>query len=134
MTTFEFDEPFDKLHEECGIIAVYGHPEAGNLAHLGLHALQHRGQESAGIATCDGKEIFFLGSDSKLMAAPIKSLSPFEPGEPVALFQTTSQFNVGQRYFDVSRDGSRFIMNTTRAAAKQAPLTVIQNWKALLKQ
>ncbi|WP_321475767.1 amidophosphoribosyltransferase [uncultured Paludibaculum sp.] len=58
MTTFEFDEPFDKLHEECGIIAVYGHPEAGNLAHLGLHALQHRGQESAGIATCDGKEIF----------------------------------------------------------------------------
>lgn len=58
MTTFEFDEPFDKLHEECGIIAVYGHPEAGNLAHLGLHALQHRGQESAGIATSDGKEIF----------------------------------------------------------------------------
>ncbi len=55
MTTFEFDEPFDKLHEECGIFAVYGHPEAGNLAHLGLHALQHRGQESAGIATCDGK-------------------------------------------------------------------------------
>ncbi|QOY86482.1 amidophosphoribosyltransferase [Paludibaculum fermentans] len=58
MTTFEFDEPFDKLHEECGIFAVYGHPEAGNLAHLGLHALQHRGQESAGIATSDGKEIF----------------------------------------------------------------------------
>ncbi|MFM2125703.1 MAG: hypothetical protein RL328_2154 [Acidobacteriota bacterium] len=82
----------------------------------------------------DGKEIFFLGSDSKLMAAPVKSLSPFEPGEPVALFQTTNAFNVGQRFFDVSRDGSRFILNTTRAAATQAPLTVIQNWKALLKQ
>ncbi len=40
--------PFDKLHEECGVFAVYGHPEAANLAHLGLHALQHRGQESAG--------------------------------------------------------------------------------------
>lgn len=52
-----FDDPFDKLHEECGIFAVYGHPEAGNLAHLGLHALQHRGQESAGIASCDGKTI-----------------------------------------------------------------------------
>ena len=49
--------PFDKLHEECGIFAVYGHPEAANLAHLGLHALQHRGQESAGIASCDGKTI-----------------------------------------------------------------------------
>ncbi len=53
----QFEIPFDKLHEECGIFAVYGHPEASNLAHLGLHALQHRGQESAGIASCDGKEI-----------------------------------------------------------------------------
>jgi len=52
------DEPFDKLHEECGIFAIYGHPEAANLAHLGLHALQHRGQESAGIASSDGKEVY----------------------------------------------------------------------------
>jgi amidophosphoribosyltransferase len=52
------DEPFDKLHEECGIFAIYGHPEAANLSHLGLHALQHRGQESAGIASSDGKEVY----------------------------------------------------------------------------
>ncbi|MBI4891059.1 MAG: class II glutamine amidotransferase, partial [Acidobacteria bacterium] len=57
-----FEIPFDKLHEECGIFAVYGHPEAANLAHLGLHALQHRGQESAGIASCDGKEIHCIKS------------------------------------------------------------------------
>ena len=50
--------PFDKLHEECGVFAVYGHAEAANLAHLGLHALQHRGQESAGIASSDGKLIY----------------------------------------------------------------------------
>jgi len=48
---------FDKLHEECGVIAVYGHPEAANIAYLGLYALQHRGQESAGIATSDGREM-----------------------------------------------------------------------------
>jgi len=54
---FLFDPTFDKLREECGIFAVYGHPEAANLAHLGLHALQHRGQESAGIASSDGKLI-----------------------------------------------------------------------------
>src|SRR5579872_6964551 len=42
---------FDKFHDECGVIAVYGHPEASNLAYLGLYALQHRGQESAGIAS-----------------------------------------------------------------------------------
>ena len=39
----------DKLHEECGVVGVYGHPEAANLVYLGLYALQHRGQESAGI-------------------------------------------------------------------------------------
>ncbi|HWF48596.1 MAG TPA: amidophosphoribosyltransferase [Bryobacteraceae bacterium] len=48
---------FDKLHEECGVFAIYGHPEAANLAYLGLHALQHRGQESAGIASSDGRKI-----------------------------------------------------------------------------
>src|SRR5215218_3006229 len=48
---------FDKLHEECGVFAVYGHPEAANLAYLGLYALQHRGQESAGIAASDGAQI-----------------------------------------------------------------------------
>ena len=48
---------FDKLHEECGVFAIYGHPEAANLAYLGLYALQHRGQESAGIASSDGRLI-----------------------------------------------------------------------------
>ena len=42
---------FDKFREECGVFAIHGHPEAANLAYLGLYALQHRGQESAGIAT-----------------------------------------------------------------------------------
>jgi amidophosphoribosyltransferase len=49
---------FDKFHEECGVVAIYGHPEASKLAYLGLYALQHRGQESSGICTSDGHEIF----------------------------------------------------------------------------
>lgn len=49
---------FDKFHEECGVVAVFGHPEAAKMAYLGLYALQHRGQESAGIATSDGSRIF----------------------------------------------------------------------------
>ena len=44
----------DKFHDECGIFGVYEHPEAANLTYLGLYALQHRGQESAGIAATDG--------------------------------------------------------------------------------
>ncbi|MCS6954001.1 MAG: amidophosphoribosyltransferase [Bryobacterales bacterium] len=47
----------DGFREECGVFAIYGHPEAANLTYLGLYALQHRGQESAGIASSDGREI-----------------------------------------------------------------------------
>src|SRR5579872_6166323 len=47
----------DKFHDECGVFAIYGHPEAANLTYLGLYALQHRGQESAGIASSDGHHI-----------------------------------------------------------------------------
>ncbi len=44
----------DKLHEECGVVAVYGHAESAKLCYLGLHSLQHRGQESAGVAASNG--------------------------------------------------------------------------------
>jgi len=49
---------FDKFHEECGVFGVYGHPDASNLTYLGLYALQHRGQESAGIVSSDGKVLY----------------------------------------------------------------------------
>ncbi len=52
------DASDDKLKEECGVMAVYGHPEAANLAYLGLYAQQHRGQESAGISVSNGREIY----------------------------------------------------------------------------
>jgi amidophosphoribosyltransferase len=47
----------DKFKDECGVFGIFGHPEAANLTYLGLYALQHRGQESAGIATADGEKI-----------------------------------------------------------------------------
>src|SRR3974377_1918898 len=58
----------DKLHEESGVAAIYGPPEASKLAYLSLYALQHRGQESAGIASANGGHIELhkgmgLGSD-----------------------------------------------------------------------
>jgi len=48
---------FDKLHEECGVFGILGHPEAANLTYLGLYALQHRGQESCGIVASDGIQL-----------------------------------------------------------------------------
>jgi amidophosphoribosyltransferase len=47
----------DKFREECGVVAIHNHPEAEKLAYLGLHALQHRGQESAGIVSSNGVQL-----------------------------------------------------------------------------
>src|SRR5437763_14128906 len=46
----------DHFHEECGVFGIYGHPDAAALTALGLHALQHRGQEAAGIVAYDGEQ------------------------------------------------------------------------------
>ncbi len=50
----------DRLKEECGIFGVYNHPEASALVALGLHALQHRGQEACGINSFDGKNFYLI--------------------------------------------------------------------------
>ena len=50
-----FDLDADRLREECGVFGIFGHPDAAAITALGLHALQHRGQEAAGIVTFDGK-------------------------------------------------------------------------------
>src|SRR5436189_6157628 len=47
----------DKLKEECGVFGIFGHTDAANMTYLGLYALQHRGQESAGIAASDGERV-----------------------------------------------------------------------------
>ena len=47
----------DKFKDECGVFGIFGHPEAANMTYLGLYALQHRGQESAGIAASDGTQV-----------------------------------------------------------------------------
>jgi amidophosphoribosyltransferase len=50
--------PFDKLREECGVVAIHNHPDAARQAYLALYSLQHRGQESAGIATADYENLW----------------------------------------------------------------------------
>jgi amidophosphoribosyltransferase len=70
---------FDKFHEECGVVAIYGHPEAAKLAYLGLYALQHRGQESAGICTTDGAQIYShksMGHVADIFTSPVLATLP----------------------------------------------------------
>jgi amidophosphoribosyltransferase len=69
----------DKLREECGVVALYGHPEASKLAYLSLYALQHRGQESAGIAASDGEKLQLhksMGLVSDIFNADVLSRLP----------------------------------------------------------
>lgn len=56
LATSPFDD--DKLHEECGVFGILGHPDAAAHTALGLHALQHRGQESAGIVSTTGEQFY----------------------------------------------------------------------------
>ncbi len=64
----------DGFREECGIFAIYGHPEAAKLAYLGLYGLQHRGQESAGICAGDGRRLLCrrgLGLVADIFTEPV---------------------------------------------------------------
>jgi amidophosphoribosyltransferase len=51
-------QPDDHFHDECGVFGIFDHPEAAKLTYLGLYALQHRGQEAAGIASSDGADVY----------------------------------------------------------------------------
>ena len=69
----------DHFHDECGVFGVFGHPEAANLAYLGLYALQHRGQESAGIVSSDGTELYLhraMGDVEEIFQPPVLAKLP----------------------------------------------------------
>lgn len=63
---------WDKLKEECGVFGIYQTPGAAGLTYLGLHALQHRGQEGAGIASSDGRKLFCRKGKGLLTEAILK--------------------------------------------------------------
>jgi eukaryotic-like serine/threonine-protein kinase len=84
----------------------------------------------------DGKELYYLGFDGKLMAVPVTGGAGFTTARPVALFQTPLTVNrsqpVRERRYDVAPDG-RFLMVAPPAASPQSPYTVVVNWTAGLK-
>ncbi|MGA7471912.1 MAG: hypothetical protein WBW60_04220, partial [Candidatus Sulfotelmatobacter sp.] len=84
----------------------------------------------------DGKELFYLAPDGKIMATPVTIGASFDAGTPVALFQanpremiaTSEQFD-----YDVSKDGQRFLINTQLKAAL-TPMSVVMSWTASLNK
>src|SRR5512142_2814238 len=83
---------FDKFHEECGVVAIYGHPEAAKLAYLGLYSLQHRGQESAGICTAENGNIHghkAMGHVHDIFTQPVIATLPGELAIAHTRYSTT---------------------------------------------
>jgi Tol biopolymer transport system component len=81
----------------------------------------------------DGKELYYLSEEGRLMAAQVKSENPFQIDVPQPLFQTRIKFAFGYGYA-VTPDGARFLINCPSEANNPAPLTVVINWTASLKQ
>jgi Tol biopolymer transport system component len=85
----------------------------------------------------DGKELFYLSSDSRMMATPVTTGANFDNGKPMELFQTTPRQPVStndQFAYDVSRDGQRFLVLTLVKQAEATPISVILNWPAKLNK
>jgi eukaryotic-like serine/threonine-protein kinase len=90
----------------------------------------------------DGKELFFVAADGKMMAVPVKATAgakpSFEAGTPAVLFEAHMVGNENTTLFeyDVTADGKRFLINTARTAevTSSPPLTVVTNWSAGVKK
>jgi eukaryotic-like serine/threonine-protein kinase len=85
----------------------------------------------------DGKEFFYLSSDGKVMAAPVTEGTNFDVGAPVPLFQANpreASATSEQQFYDVSRDGQRFLINTEVRQTEVEPMSIILNWTAKLQK
>ena len=108
----------EKPHENCGIVGVYGHPEAAKIAYLALHALQHRGQEGSGIVSSDGKNVFRhvgLGLVNEVYA------------DPLVFEKLRGHIAVGHNRY--STTGSTSLLNTQPILvnSKSGPLAIAHN-------
>ncbi len=79
----------------------------------------------------DGKELFYVSPDAKIMAVPLKAGGGVDPGVPVALFQTNPKETLAtseQYIYDVDSNGQSFLVNTKVQSAYTQPITVVLNW------
>ena len=113
-TESAFDPNADRLREECGVFGIFGHADAAALTALGLHALQHRGQEAAGIVSFDGRRFHTerrlgLVGDAFSEAAVIEKLKGVEVLVLNALFRTAhpTHLSIGEAVEAARRVGAK---------------------------
>ena len=80
----------------------------------------------------DGRELFYIAQDGKLMAVPVKTGATFEFGSPLALFQTPVPQTPSSSGYAVSPDG-RFLLRMIPAGSKPPSITIVTNWLASVK-
>jgi Tol biopolymer transport system component len=81
----------------------------------------------------DGKELFYLSAEMKIMSVAVKTVPAFEAGKPLPLFTPTIPQNFTNVQFDVTPDGKRFLVSAPPNERGSAPTTVVLNWTAGLK-
>jgi Tol biopolymer transport system component len=115
--------------DESGRPEIYVQPVQG---HSGKWQISTAGGSQA-VWNRNGKEIFYVSPDNKLMAVDVKADSGFEAGTPKALFDVRLKGITGWKY-DVSPDGQRFLANVSIGEARSSPITLVLNWAAEVKK
>lgn len=92
--TTAFDHFRPTRREECGIFGIYNHPDAAKLTYFGLYALQHRGQESAGIVVSDGREVLEYMKNTVLPINRPKK-KPMSPGYSAGRNTSAPMLSIG---------------------------------------
>jgi len=149
-------KPFSFLQNELATIQSQISPDGKWLAYLSLESGRYelyvqsfptpgaKWQISTGGAVQprwrrDGKELFYIALDGKLMAVPIRGNGTLEVGAPQALFETRTVLGTATgvyflQQYDVAPDGQRFLMNVAREGPATAPITVVLNWTAGIRK
>lgn len=83
----------------------------------------------------DGKELFYMAADRRLMAVPVTTGAAFQPGPPAVLFEThlLDSDPYLQPQYDVTRDGQRFLLNVATQTTA-VPVTVVLNWPSAIRK
>ena len=121
--------PLDRFREECGVMGIAGHPEAANLAYLGLYALQHRGQESAGIVSRDGGENHIhkgMGLVAEIFSQPVLATLPGRTAIGHVRYSTAGESSL--------RNAQPFLANTGRSQIAVAHNGNLTNARLLREQ
>ncbi len=108
----------DKPRDKCGVMALYGHPRAAELTYLGLYALQHRGQESAGIVSSDGQKLF-AHRGMGLLADVFRDQSKFKELE--------GNWAIGHVRYSTTGSSSLTNVQPLMVITKDGPLAVAHN-------